>query len=222
MDDDAIAPMTELLDQFGDLLDELPDGAFDLATRCPDWTVTTVVSHCEAQLVNFLGINAEPAPGPANADRFDVYRHPTAEVAKRIHDRSIQQAAGRTPATLRADYHASAKAAMVGVKGIPADLVIIRPNGTYMPYGEQFASRHVEFAVHMMDVAAAAGHPEVVPAASGAIITEMLDDLLSGPRPEALGWDTAHYILVGLGRRELTPADREILGPLADRFPLTW
>jgi hypothetical protein len=111
---------------------------------------------------------------------------------------------------------------MVGVKGIPADLVIIRPNGTYMPYGEQFASRHVEFAVHMMDVAAATGHPEVVPAASGAIITEMLDSLLGGPRPEALGWDTAHYILVGLGRRELTPADREILGPLADRFPLSW
>jgi hypothetical protein len=150
-----------------------------------------------------------------------VYRYPSKEMARRIHDRVIVQVARRSPATLRADFHRSAETLLLRAKGFPMDLVIIRPNGTFMRYSEQFAARNVEFGVHMMDVAAATGRPEVVPKASGAIITELVDDLLGSPRPEALGWDTAHYILVALGRRELTTTDREILGPLADRFPLT-
>jgi hypothetical protein len=72
----------------------------------------------------------------------------------------------------------------------------------------------------MMDVEDATGRPESIPPGTAVIISGMLDTVLGRARPEALGWDTTEYIVAGTGRRELTTSERDVLGPLADRFPL--
>jgi hypothetical protein len=46
----------------------------------------------------------------------------------------------------------------------------------------------------------------------------VLDGLLGQPLPA--GWDDVSAVLAGTGRRALDPADRELLGESAHRFPL--
>ena len=57
-------------------------------------------------------------------------------------------------------------------------------------------------------------------AAAGALAEthRVLDCLLGRALPGE--WDDVHAVLAGTGRRALDPADRELLGESADRFPL--
>jgi hypothetical protein len=110
--------------------------------------------------------------------------------------------------------------ALEGLRDIPADQLIRRPDNHLMTLGELLASRYVEFGIHLMDIAAATGHEESIPPAAAAIVTDILDELLGAPLPASLGWDATTYILSGSGRRQLKPEERAAFGPLADRLPL--
>jgi len=219
--------------QVGDLrvlVGALSDEDFSRPTRCPGWSVAELVAHCEGMLVRLVGENAQPVAGDAEIDRVGYYRYdPYApregEVATKtfsavIRDRVLDEARGRSAATLRSALDAAASDALVRLRDIPADRVIQRSGHPRMAYGEFVASRNVEFGVHAMDIAAAVGRPEQVQPAPAAIIVALLDGLLGEPLPASLGWDATTYILTGTGRRPLHDDERDTLGPLAARFPL--
>jgi hypothetical protein len=75
----------------------------------------------------------------------------------------------------------------------------------------------VEGAVHHLDLTAHVPGPPV-PAAALAEVRRVLTGLLRGLPPE--GWSDEELALKGTGRVPLSDADRDALGPLADRFPL--
>jgi hypothetical protein len=198
------------------------------------------VAHCEGIVVSLVSENAQPVDGAPEMDRSDVYRrdpdrpYPSREVlredeadktiAERVRDNAVTYAAVRSPEQLRTSFQFAVDGALPALSRIPGDRVVRRGgrlvNLPRMTFCELVASRHIEFGVHTMDIAAAVGRPEAIRPESAAIITGILDAMLGQTVPGALGWDSTRYILTGSGRRELEPSEREILGPLASRFPL--
>jgi hypothetical protein len=229
VDVDDLKPLTELLDDLRALVDDLADEDFGRPTRCPGWSVAELVVHCEVMLVMLVGDNAIPAAGEPEIRRDDVYRYdpegpvpfdPSITVSQLVRDAVIGQVSGRSPGELREAMRVAVDHALEGLRDIPADQLIRRPDNHLMTFGELLASRYVEFGIHLMDIAAATGHEESIPPAAAAIVTDILDELLGAPLPASLGWDATTYILSGSGRRQLEPEERAAFGPLADRLPL--
>jgi hypothetical protein len=237
-----VIAMAEMLGDFRALVDDLTDEDFSRPTRC-NWSVAEVVVHCGTPLLSLVGDNAQPMDGPPEIDRFGIYRtdplkpYPFAGLAAWdgldgggkadrtlgdvIHDRAVIQARGWRPAQLRTMFHFIVDGVVRALPQIPGDRVIKRPpRYPRMLFNELVASRNLEFGVHLMDVAQAVGRSEALRPGSAAIITGILDERLGQRVPESLGWDSTRYILSGTGRRELTPIEREMLGPLASSFPL--
>jgi uncharacterized protein (TIGR03083 family) len=218
------------LDELVTLVGELSEEDVGRRTRCPGWSVIEVVAHCEGMLHRLVGENAQAVDGRAEIDRVGYYRYdpdgpregedPHKTFSEVIRDRVIDEVGGRSPDQLRASLHDAVDAALQGVGEIPAGRVIKRSGHPRMTFGEFLASRNLEFGVHTMDIAHAAGRPERLLPASAAIITGILDGLLGEPAPDSLHWDATTYILVGTGRRQLDGRERARLGTLAKRFPL--
>jgi hypothetical protein len=77
----------------------------------------------------------------------------------------------------------------------------------------------IEVGIHTMDLRDALGL-EPDPSPEG---LEGLCDVLRGilgADLRTMGVDDVHFALAGTGRAKLTDAEREMLGPLADSFPL--
>lgn len=203
---------------------------FARPTRCPGWSVSELVAHCEGILHRLVGENTQPVDGKAEIDRVGYYRYdpdgkregedPEKTFSEIIRDRVIGEVQGRSGEQLRASLAEAAVAAIGAIHEIPSERVIQRPGHPRMAYGEFVASRNLEFGVHTMDIAHAVGQPEQVQPESGAVITGILDALLGEPVPKSIRWSQTTYILTGTGRREVEPADRLKLGVLAMRFPL--
>jgi hypothetical protein len=247
---DEVIALAEQLGDLRDLVDGLTDEDFSRPSRCPDWSVAELVAHCEGMLVSLVGENAQPVDGTPEIDRFAVFGHSPAESypfpaevtymveggirhqdsaggkavrtrSQVVRDRVIKQASGRRPGQLRTSMHFTIDGAVRVLPQIPGDRVVRRPpRYPRMTFCELVAARHVEFACHTMDIAQAVGRPESVRPAAATIVIGILDDLLGQTVPESLGWDSTRYILSCTGRRQLTPTERDILGPLALRFPL--
>jgi uncharacterized protein (TIGR03083 family) len=240
---DEVMALSEMLGDLRDLVADLTDEEFSRPTCCDGWTVAEVVVHCGAPLLALVSENAKEVDGAPEVDRFGVYLtdpskpYPFAgqhawdgfgsgEKANRtlgdvISDRAVTQARGWRPAQLRVLFGFIADGVISALPEIPADRVIRRPpRYPRMLFNELVASRNLEFGVHLMDIAEAVGRPPELRTECAAIIAGMLDHRLGQTIPESLGWDPTRYIQIGMGRRELTPGERETLGSLADRFPL--
>jgi hypothetical protein len=81
------------------------------------------------------------------------------------------------------------------------------------------ANRVLEVGVHLLDIQAAVGLPEVLPEASTPVIRSILDGLLGESPPDELGWDSVRYALIGTGRAELTRSEHDILGEARGLLP---
>ena len=224
---DALASQ---LDELRALLGSLSPADFARGTRCPGWSVSELVAHCEGMLARLVGENAQPVDGPAQIDRVGYYRYdpdgpregeePDRTFSEVIRDRVIDEVGGRSGTELRASFEDAVTGALRGVAAIPADRVIKRSGHPRMTFGEFVASRNLEFGVHTMDIAHAVGRPERVHSAAAEIITDILDGLLGVEAVKHVRWDATTYILTGTGRRALTADDRAALGTLAAHFPL--
>jgi len=218
------------IDELLTLVGTLDEEDFGRATRCPGWSVSELVAHCEGMLDRLVGENARAVDGAAEIDRVGYYRYDPdgpregeetdKTFSEVIRDRVIDEVAGRSGADLQAALVRAAETALGGVADIPGDRVIKRSGHPRMTFGEFVAARNLEFGVHTMDIAHAVGRPEHVAPATASIVTGILDGLLGTRLPDEVGWDATAYILTGTGRRALDAAGRAALGPLAARFPL--
>jgi uncharacterized protein (TIGR03083 family) len=235
MDNHEVEALIEQLGDLRALVTDIADEDFGRSTRCPGWTVADIVAHLDGVLISLASENTQPVDGAPEITRFDVYlRDPdqpspyaqgegtaTKTVAEAVRDSATKYVGGRRPGQLRTSLQFAIDGAISRFPQVPPDRVVMRPpKYPRMTYRELVASRHVEFGIHTLDIAQATGRPETLPPASAAIITGILDRMLGQTVPDSLGWDSIRYILAGSGRAELEPAEREILGQLADRFPI--
>jgi uncharacterized protein (TIGR03083 family) len=230
MESPEAAALAAQFDDLIELVGSLSDDDFRRPTRCPGWSVAELVAHCEGMLIRLVGENAQPVDGEAEIDRVGYYRYDPdgpregessdKTFSEVIRDRVIDEVGGRSGADLLASLQGAVDSAVNGMRDIPADRVIKRSGHPKMTFGEFVASRNLEFGVHTMDIANAAGKPERVRPGTEAIITGILDGLLGAPLPSSLEWDATTYILTGTGRRPLDASERARLGALTDRFPL--
>jgi uncharacterized protein (TIGR03083 family) len=229
MHGDEVDALAAQLDDLIALVGVLPQEDFGRPTRCPGWSLSELVAHCEGMLIRLVGENAQPVHGEAEIDRVGYYRYnpdgpregedPDKTFSEVIRDRVIDESGGRSGDELRTSIEDAVEGALQGVREISAERVIKRSGHPRMTFGEFVATRNLEFGVHTMDIALV-GRPERVRPAATTIITGILDRLLGEPVPESLGWDTTTYILTGTGRRELEADERAKLGAHAVNFPL--
>jgi uncharacterized protein (TIGR03083 family) len=229
MHGDEVDALAAQLDDLIALVGVLPQEDFGRPTRCPGWSLSELVAHCEGMLIRLVGENAQPVHGEAEIDRVGYYRYnpdgpregedPDKTFSEVIRDRVIDESGGRSGDELRTSIEDAVEGALQGVREISAERVIKRSGHPRMTFGEFVATRNLEFGVHTMDIALV-GRPERVRPAATTIITGILDRLLGEPVPESLGWDTTAYILTGTGRRELEADERAKLGAHAVKFPL--
>jgi hypothetical protein len=79
-------------------------------------------------------------------------------------------------------------------------------------------TRLMSVAAHGIDVAITLSKPAWTTPRTLRALRPVLADLLGQAPPEA--WTDQDLLEIGTGRRPLTPADHDALGPLAARFPL--
>jgi uncharacterized protein (TIGR03083 family) len=182
MDGPEVDALIAQLGALVELVESLSDDDFRSPTRCPGWTVAELVAHCEGILIRLVGENAIAVDRPAETDRVGYYRfdpHGPREgddtgrtFSEVVRDRVLDEAAGRSPAELRAALDQSVRDAIDGIAELPGDRVIHRSGHAPMTYGEFVISRNVEFVVHTMDLAHAVGRPELGVPASEAVVVE--------------------------------------------------
>jgi hypothetical protein len=207
----AYRPLIALADDLDDLRGWLP-------TLLPGWCVRDLVFHLAADCQRALVALATPADGAPDTDEISYWSHwqPGTEYAQAgLRGTRIIASAWtsvRGPAGLHAE---TARAVLVAAGRVqPGDVVATQ--GHRLTVASLLRTLAVEAAVHHLDLAPVLPEPPVAEAL--AEVRHVLDGLLGEPAPSS--WDDARYAQVGTGRAELNVAEREQLGPLADRFPL--
>lgn len=200
------------------LLDLAPDD-FDRPTNCPPWNLKELVVHI-AMSIKASGDLPGATDGAITA--ADYYRRP-----ERDQPQYRQANVERTrdvAATVLADGMAAVvfdivfREALTALRNQePGRVVMIGGRGP-MVLADWVATRVMSVAAHGLDVAISLGREPWTTGPALAVARPVLVDLLGAPVPA--GWDDQTLLAAGTGRRALTPADRTLLGPAADRFPL--
>jgi len=205
----------------GAFLHDLTPADWARATRCPPMTVRELAVHAlrgAYRVTEFLGgpsIDDEP-----ELDVVTYYRYDPAEVAPAVVSRAKSESDARpADADIAAEWGEAWAAAIESARREAADdPVIASPFGT-IRLREYVKSRCVEVTIHTMDLRDALGlEPDPTPEGIDATCDALRGLLGTDLRP--LGMDEVRFSLLGTGRATMTGAEREMLGPLSDSFPL--
>jgi hypothetical protein len=200
------------------LADDLDDSRGWVPTLLPGWCVRDLVLHLANDCQRALVALATPADAEPDTDEVSYWSHwqPGTEGARSgLRGTRIMASAWtsvRGPAGL---YVEAARAVLVAARRVGLGDVVTT-QGHRLTVEALLRTLVVETAVHHLDLAPVLPEP---PAAEPlAEVRHVLDGLLGTPAP--VQWDALRYVQVGTGRAEANAAEREQLGPLADRFPL--
>jgi hypothetical protein len=125
-------------------------------------------------------------------------------------------AAAYPPGTLAWEWSETAAAACRAARA--CGHAAVTTQGHVLTVTSFAATLAVEAAVHYLDLTVALPGAPAPDPASLALVRRALGGLLGAPLPAS--WDDVTAALKGTGREPLTEADRQVLGPLAARFPL--
>ena len=191
-----------------------------LPTGCTGWAVRDLVFHCLQDAQRGLVALHTPVEQPADRDAVTYWRGWRPDSAGAANGRRWARVNGSMFldfGQLRELYLETLAAAVdAALAADPARRVATQ--GHVLTAGDLISTLAVEATVHHLDLTVrlplAPG-----PSAEGlAAVRTALDGLLGRPAPPE--WDDTHYARVGTGRAALTDAERAVLGPAADRFPL--
>lgn len=188
------------------------------ATELPGWTVRDLLFHLATDAQRALVALASPSDRPCDTDDVTYWSawqpgtDPAQATLRGVRIAASAWTSVRGPAEL---FRNTAQAAL----SVAANADLTRPvatQGRTLTAEALLRTLVVEATVHHLDMQAALAQ---LPAAVAlAEVRRVLDSLLGRAAPA--GWDDIRYIRTGTGRQALDPAERQALGPRADRFPL--
>jgi hypothetical protein len=188
-------------------------------TGCTGWCVLDLVQHHLLDGQRALVALATPAGRSADTDAITYWAHwqPGTDAAG-VHRRQVRilsgvwsrlEALGRT--------YAETLAAVLVAAGRADPREVVATQGHALLVDDLLTTLAVEAAVHHLDLVAGLDAPGPGPEPLRAV-RATLDGLLGGPGPAS--WSDERWALVGTGRAAPTHAEREQLGPAAERLPL--
>jgi uncharacterized protein (TIGR03083 family) len=210
-----------LCEYFGKIVRSLDDADWARPTRCDPMTVKELVTHVSQALDVLLLDEINP---PKNTDRvIDRVGYGQswdgAAAAPRILAGAQKRAAELTTDELVARLDDKIDRA-VGHLGALDPEALVGGSGAAIPAAELACVYVIEVGVHTLDLQNALGTDEAIIPEAVPVIIETLDGVLGGSPQTQIAWDDLTYVLACTGRRELSAADHDALGPLAQRFPI--
>ena len=188
-------------------------------TGCAGWAVLDLTLHLVDDARRGLVALATPADAPATSDAVAYWRswQPTAAQDEDVAWRTRVRASVAGGLAELSGVYAETAAAVATAAGRARPDDLVATQGHVLRAGDLLSSLAVEAAVHHLDLVASLDRPGP---SSGALaeVRRVLEGLLGGPLPEA--WDDATAARRGTGREPLDDADRAVVGPSAERFPL--
>jgi uncharacterized protein (TIGR03083 family) len=190
-------------------------------TRCPPLSVRELAVHALRGAYRIIDTLSAPAlEGEPEKDAITYWRYDAAKVGKGVIDRAKAESDARPPAAdISAEWReAWSRALDLAARSDEDDPLIPAVPGT-IRLREFIKTRCIEVTIHGMDLRAAMGLPPDPTPGALEVVCDVLRGLL-GADLRPLGMDEVHFALAGTGREDLTDAEREMLGPLSDAFPL--
>lgn len=190
-------------------------------TRCPPMNVRELTIHALRGSYRIVELLATPVrDAEAEKDAVTYYRYDPVAVGVGVVSRAQEESDARPPdADLASEWRTAWKDALEAARAASDDdPVIASPLGA-IRLREYLRTRCVEVTIHLMDLQDALGRePDPSPEGLEAAC-DVLRGLL-GTDLRELGMDDVRFALVGTGRAAPTQAEREMLGPLSESFPL--
>lgn len=192
----------------------LPPADFGRVTNCRPWTLHELLVHI-ADSLRMPDPAVPVAPATlARGDAADYYRRPErGTVAYRSGNVDQTRRSARTvqPAEVATLFTEA-------WKQTSRICAAHDPDRRMEAVDAYLLTRLMSVAAHGIDVAITLSKPAWTTPRTLRALRPVLADLLGQAPPEA--WTDQDLLEIGTGRRPLTPADHDGLGPLAARFPL--
>jgi uncharacterized protein (TIGR03083 family) len=216
----ALAALHRETERTGTFLATLREEDWVRPTRCAPLNVLQLSAHVMRGGMRIEEmLTSGPVEGEAEKDGETYFRYDPAIGATMV-QRAIEASEELAPSSAAAIWTRRWSSALDRAeRDLATDDRLYRSIFGIIRLSEYLRTRVVEVTVHTMDMRDALGlAPD--PSPEGLRVTcDVLRGLL-GADTLALGIDDVHFALAGTGRAQLSDADRETLGPLADRFPL--
>lgn len=203
----------------GQLLHTLKPKQWEQPTRCPPMNVRELAAHMLRGAVRIEEmLTAGPVDAEPEKDAITYFRFDAASEASVI-VRRAQEASASFPTDLAKAWDLEWTKALQRARMYLNEDPVLRNVFGLIRLSEYLKTRCVEVAVHHMDLDDALSrklHPDKE-------ALEITGDILRGLlgtdlRP--VGTDDVRFALIGTGRAPLNDDERQMLGPLAQKFPL--
>jgi uncharacterized protein (TIGR03083 family) len=199
----------------------LDERDYALATRCQAWNVKELLAHLLWGATRVHRFLTQPAPDSADKDSVTYWRsYDRVGDGPHIADRAKELAARYEAPSQLAEAWDDMWPKVVEAAEREDVRRLVATWGPKLTLDEYLKTQVLEITVHRMDLEHALGLKGWGTDQAVSIVDETLEGLLGEQPPSDLEWDVVDFIEAGTGRRPLTEEEREILGPLADRFPL--
>jgi uncharacterized protein (TIGR03083 family) len=218
---DALQALREECEEVSRFALGLSEEDFSRPTRCTAWNVKELLGHLYWDLHRMKRWLEAPPADRADTDSVSYWRsYDALGDAPAIADRAAQRAAGYTTGNALAKAWDELWREAVRSAESEDQARIVATWEPKLTMEDFLRTRVLEVTVHRMDLQDAFGQKGWGTDAAISIVDDTLEGLLGVEPPSELEWDVVDFIEAGAGRRPLTDSEREILGPLADRFPL--
>ena len=201
----------------GQLLHTLKPKQWEQPTRCPPMNVRELAAHTLRGAVRIEEM-LDAGPVDAEPERDGITYFQSVTVSGEIVKRAQEASAAFPPDLARAWDLEWTKALQRARMYINEDPVLRNVYGL-IRLTEYLKTRCVEAVIHHMDLDDALGRKPHPDREALEITGDILRGLL-GTDLRPVGVDDVRFALVGTGRAPLNDDERQMLGPLAQRFPL--
>lgn len=182
-----------------DTLNLVPEDAW-ARPALGEWSLHELAAHLvrQADRVSAYDDAADREPPDAKAvvDRFSYFEG-VAQLAADVAQRGREQAAGVSPGEWPSRFGLAWRASAERFQQIGGDRLLPSVRGAIRA-DEFLATRVLEVTVHHMDLRTALDLPPAPAAEGGQLTMRILEGMLGGPRPRAMG--RVRFILAATGR----------------------
>jgi len=203
----------------GQLLHTLKPKQWEAPTRCAPLTVRELSAHMLRGAMRIQeGLDAGPVDAEPEKDAITYFQFDTSDEGPVI-VRRAQEASASFPADLAKTWDLEWTKSLQRARMYLNDDPVIHNVFGLIRLSEYLKTRVVEVVVHHMDLDDALGRKPHPDKEALEIVGDVLRGLL-GTDLRPVGVDDVRFALAGTGRAQLNEDERQVLGPLAQKFPL--